>query len=120
MNFIQIILRDAAPLGIELEQRPPSSSSTPARRRPPTVKALAKLSRAVCTSKAMIDPDLFRGAAILGVNGVKWNEDDAEHIFEKYLSDGNMERPVSIILMPKDSRGVEEAVNVNKRYDRYI
>ena len=122
MNFIQLILRDAAPLGIELEKRPPSSSSasTPARRRPPTVKALAKLSRAVCTSKAMIDPDLFRSAAILGVNGVKWNEDDAEHIFEKYLSDGNMERPVSIMLMPKDSRGVEEAVNVNKRYDRFI
>lgn len=121
MNFIHLILRDAAPLGIELEKRPSSSSTlTPGRRRPPTVAKLAKLSRAVCTSKAMIDPDLFQGAVILGVNGVKWNEDDAEHIFEKYLSDGNMERPVSVILMPRDSRGVKEAVNVNKRYDRYI
>jgi hypothetical protein len=121
MNFIQLILRDESPLGIDLEKPPPSSSSastTP--RRPPTVKALSKLSRAVCTSKAMIDPDLFRGAAILGINGTKWNDDDAEHVFDKHLSDGNTERPVTVILMPRDARGIEEAVNVNKRYDRFI
>ena len=118
MNFVQLILRDAAPLGIELEERQPPAS--PARRRPPTIKTLTKLSRAVCTSKAMIDPDLFRGAAILGVNGTKWNDDGAEHIFERHLSDANTERPVSVILAPVETRGVEEAVNVNKRYDRFI
>ena len=121
MNFVQLVLRDAAPLGIELEKRQPPASPTPsARRRPPTVKTLTKLSRAVCTSKAMIDPDLFRGAAILGVNGTKWNDDGAERIFERHLSDANTERPVSVVLAPIETRGVEEAVNVNKRYDRFI
>lgn len=106
MNFVHLVIDEPGPLGMEVQS---SSSST-------IVLKFAVGGQAEAASKqAMLDPDLFQGAAILGFNGEKYHKGVHQVFLDQ--EQATAKRPISIVFGMRREVHIHDTINIHKRYD---
>jgi hypothetical protein len=109
-DFVQLVLRESAPLGMEISRNEDGEISVS------RFQTGGQAERS--STEAMIDPQVFRDAAILGVNGIDASCGDTTILVTELNNDC---RPKSILFgMNNDQVGISHAIDIHKRYGDFV